>query len=111
MLQLTKGLKEFFLYQSFSTISISIFVFFQSQAGIVLGTIFLILTIFVVLNFIKNYKKPLKLKVKQKHVWDLTKNLNMLESERNSALNQVNYLTMENQRLRALQQNGVFEEN
>jgi flagellin-like protein len=109
MLQLKKGLKEFFFYQSFSTISVSIFIFFQNSVGIVLGTIFLILTIFIILNFIKNYKKPVKLKVKQKHVWDLTKSINVLENERNSALNQVNYLTMENQRLRTMHQNGAYD--
>jgi RNA polymerase subunit RPABC4/transcription elongation factor Spt4 len=109
MLQLKKGLKEFFLYQSFSTISVSIFIFFQNQVSIVLGTIFLILTIFTILIFVKNYKKPVKMKVKQKHVWDLTKSISVLESERNSALNQVNFLTMENQRLRTLHQNGMFD--
>ena len=97
-----KGNKDFLMFQSFFTIFACIYVFFQNSIAMVIGTIFVILTILVLLNFLRKYPRPKKRNKKPHNILDTYNNMAKLLHERDSAINQLNILQNENKHLKLL---------
>lgn len=58
MLPIKKGFHDILFFQSFLIISVSSYLFYNISTGLLIGTIFMILTIIIILNFFRKYKRP-----------------------------------------------------
>jgi len=111
MLDIKKGFKDFFFFQSFSMIFISSITFFQNSIGIIIGTIFVILTVLIILNFIKKYERPVKTLEKQKDINKVFSDLGILQMEKDQAVIQLDQLVKENERLRSVKDSNNYNKN